>query len=144
MKRFRRKKLPPPPTGAELLDLIWASQTPLAPYLLSDEPSGVDPAWATAKGIRGFWLLVQAYDQAKAELDRTPEASTLRQLRQRRLKRLAAQSGECAGLIFAALADAARSANRKASTGQIWVLVFEGFKALANANREELSQWKLP
>lgn len=144
MKFLRRKKLPPAPTGTEVLDLVWASLVPLAPYLLNEGPTDADPAWAMVEALRSFWLLLQASDQAKRELDRTPETSTVRRLRERHHAQLTARCGECAKLIFMALAARARSANRKASLGQLWVLVFEDFKTLVNANRAELAKWELP
>lgn len=140
MAKLFPRKLPRAPSGSELLDLVWASHVHLAPYLFEGLPAGVDPKWATSKGVRALWVLMLAIADAKAELDRTPLASILRRQRERRVQWLEQRTFECTGLICAALAAAARSAHRKASQEQVWVLVFEGFKRLAHDSRDELAE----
>lgn len=144
MAKLFPRKLPPAPSGDELLDLVWASYVHLAPHLFEGLPSGVNPKWATTKGVCAFWVLVLAIADAEAELDRTPLTSTLRRQRERRLQWLEQRSLECAGLICAALAAAATSAHRNANQGQLWVLVFEGFKRLVNDSRDELAKLMRP
>lgn len=132
MARKLKTQLPPEPTGYELYDLAWAHYSYLAPVVLDALPHDADPVWATVAGVHEYAAALRALDQARVELERTSETSTLRRLRERQVHRLARRSRECSKLICGALAVAARAAHRRASPKQIWTLVFEGLKTLLN------------
>ena len=140
MKKLCPNKKPASsPTGYELLDILWADRSPLAPNYLEELPRNVDPSWGAAKGLLEFWVLELAIDHATRELTRTRLTSTVRLLRERRLHRLLVGSQKCTSLICAALAGAAHAAHGKATKTQVLMLVLEGFKTLVIAHGQKLA-----
>lgn len=103
MKRRHREKLPPIPSGTEILDMEWREMTPYAEIIFEALPVGIADRWASAVGVHQFWVSTRACDRARCELERTATHSALWHMRDREAKRLATRSDEFAANLLGAL-----------------------------------------
>lgn len=88
MKSRTNEKLPPVPSGTEVLDLSWRELTPWAGWLFENLPGNVSDSWASADGLYSFWMCTRERDRARREFRQTPIFSTVWRIRKRRVDRL--------------------------------------------------------
>ncbi len=103
MKRRSREKLPPIPSGNELLDMVWRDMKPNAVHIFEQLPADASDSWATVHGACEFLASVLRWDLAKLEFVATPSHSTMARLRKRGAAGLERQSRYQAHCIGAAL-----------------------------------------
>ena len=132
MKLFR-KKLPAVPTGYEYLDLLWSQLIPDAASYLAILPRSADPAWATAQGLRFVAIALFKKWKASDELQRTPNHSTLRRVRERHLRQMEKQYQSQALTFVGALVDQARTRYPKATAAQLLTVARDAFRELLQA-----------
>lgn len=132
MKLFR-KKLPAVPSGYEYFDLLWSQLIPAAASYLAVLPRSADPIWATEYGLRFVVVGLLKKWAASDELQRTPNYSTLRRVRERHLHLLEQQYQGQALTLIGALVDQAREQHPKASPAQLLTAARDAFKALLSA-----------
>jgi hypothetical protein len=126
----RRPKLPPVPTGFEIMDLRWSQLIPLASAYVAILPESPDATNASPQGIRCLAALLEAKKAAQTEMQRTPAASTVRLVRHRNLMRLEKQFQERALDLVGALVARARAAFPKARPAQLLTVARNDFKRL--------------
>ena len=126
----RRRKLPPPATGTELHDLMWAIASPWAPLLLGGV-QGLRPKsyWSTVGGAAKFAAALECEEAASRDLNRTRVAA-LRRIRKQTLVVRQMASIRCSEMLWAALAVKVTAQYPRESTAQIWVLVRDEFREL--------------
>jgi hypothetical protein len=128
-----RMKLPAVPTGFEYLDLLWSQLIPDAVSYVAILPRSADPAWATEHGLRFVAIGLLQQWAAREELQRTPNHSTLRRVRERHLRLLERQYLGQALTLVGALVDQARKRYPKASPAQLLTVTRDAFKDLLRA-----------
>ena len=94
MKRRLREKLPPMPSGTELLDMQWRDLAPQARKLFADLPACTDESWATVAGIRAYATTLALRERGEQALASTPASSTLMRMRRREAERLDALAND--------------------------------------------------
>jgi len=124
------EELPAVPTGYEHFDLLWSQLIPHGASYVAVLPRGADPRWATAQGLRYVAISLLKQWEARAELQRTPNHSTLRRVRARHLQLQERQYHGQALTFVAALVDQAREAYPSASAAQLLTVARDGFKEL--------------
>lgn len=128
-----RKKLPAVPTGFEYFDLLWSRLIPAAASYLAVLPRSADPAWATERGVRFVATSLFKKWAASDELQRTPNHSTLRRVRERHLRLMEKQYQGQALTFVGALVDQARKQHPKASAAQFLTVARDAFRELLRA-----------
>ena len=128
-RKSNRSKLPPPPTGFEILDLEWAAMAPRGEALLAELPLDASDSWGTEDGMLKFIYARRKVDRAAAELAATT-APTLVRLRQRELQRNRRAQLDCTMNICSALARSARQQHPNAVPGQVLLLIRDQCKTL--------------
>lgn len=128
-----RKSLPVVPTGYEYLDLLWSQLIPAAASYLAVLPRSANSAWATERGLRLVATSLLKQWAASDELQRTPNHSTLRRVRERHLRLMERQYQGRALTFVGALVDQARKQHPKASAAQLLTVARDAFRALLRA-----------
>lgn len=128
-----RKRLPPVPTGFEHLDLLWSQLIPDADSYVAILPRSANPAWATEHGLRFVATSLLKQWAASDELQRTPNRSTLRRVRERHLRLMEKQYQGQALTLIGALVDQARETHPKAPPAQLLTVARDAFKDLLRA-----------
>lgn len=129
----RKRPLPPPPTGYEVIDLLWAEASIHAPRLLELLPTKVAPEWGQVEGAKTLFLLQAQVDALRREFQRTPIHSTLTRPRLREL-RSAEETYELSCLaVAAALVQRIQRAYPKATAPQVFMQVGVELRPLLQA-----------
>lgn len=127
------KRRPKVPTGYEYLDLLWSQLIPAAASYVAILPRSADPIWATEHGLRFVALGLLKQWAASDELQRTPNHSTLRRVRERHLRLMEKQYQGQALTFLGALVDQARKQYPKASPAQLLTVSRDAFRDLLGA-----------
>ena len=127
-RKSNRSKLPPRPTGFEILDLEWSAMAPRVDAYLAALPQNAHEAWGTERGLLAF-VYALADVGTGTELARTLGPTLLR-LRQRELRKRKLVLSDCVWLITAVLVRSARRQHPGALTGQVWLLIRDRLRAL--------------
>jgi hypothetical protein len=128
-RKSKKPKLPPPPTGFELLDMQWSAIAPRAEAYLALLPPSADESWGTEEGMLAFIYALHDVNVARAELDRTL-GLTLVRLRQRELRKNELTLSDCTALIISVLARSARRQHPSALPSQLLLLIRDRVRAL--------------
>lgn len=132
MKKPRKSngpKLPPAPTGYEIIDLEWAALGPKAGVLLKELPANVHKDWGTRYGALAYLLVRHKVSVATAELTRT-RSPTLIRIRERNLRLDELAFSNCGCSIAAAVAQRAQREYPAALPSQVLLLVRDRCKLL--------------
>lgn len=127
-RKTKSSTLPPPLTGDEPLDLVWAGLTPYAEELVSLVK--FDPAWATHQCAMRFVAAVFRHDELAAELLRSPGGRLIARERRRRVELLEWSLMVQTLHICAAVAEQVRSEYPSVAFGQVWAIVRDRVRAL--------------
>lgn len=130
LKRKKKSRLPPGPTGNEVLDLLWAEQMPLAEALLPLVQA--DPAWTSPESALRFAATVMLHNELEAELQARPGGRIVMRARQRRVALLRRSMTVQTLQICAALAAEAHNDYPGASFSQAWLVVRDRVRASMN------------
>lgn len=129
MTSSRKPKLPPAPTGYEIIDLEWAALGPQAGAILTALPAGVHKDWDTKFGALAYLLVKHKVGVAAAELART-RSPTLIRMRQRNLRLDELALSKCVCSIAAAVAQRVKREYPTAKLNQVLLLVRDRCKLL--------------
>ena len=132
MKRRKREKLPPVPTGTEVEDMEWRELTPYAEAIFETLPKGVSEEWASTAGVFAFWRSMRRRDHACREFGRTPTNSSLWLMRVRQVKRLDAHMDKLAGMLVAALRRSIYQDWPRAMPEQVLLLILQRLRNLTD------------
>lgn len=130
LKRKKKPRLPPGPTGNEVLDLLWAEQMPLAEALLPFVE--VDLAWTSPECALRFAATVMLHNELEAEFQARPGGRIVMRARQRRVALLKRSMTVQTLQVCAALSAEAHSQYPDASFSQTWLVVRDKVRALMN------------
>lgn len=127
-RKTKSSTLPPPLTGDEPLDLVWAGLTPYAEELLSLVK--VVPVWATHECAMRFAAAVLRHDELAAELLYSPGGRLIARERRRRVEHLEWSLMVQTLHICTAVAAQVRSEYPSIAFGQVWTVVRDRVRAL--------------
>lgn len=133
MKRRLREKLPPMPSGTELLDMQWRDLAPQARKLFAVLPACTDESWATVAGIKAYATTLALRERGERALASTPASSTLMRMRRREAERLDALANDQTLNIVTALKRRICADWPNATPEQVLLLIAGRFRALSDA-----------